>query len=335
MKKGLLISKAPMRLSFLGGGTDFERYFNGAEKTGRVFGASINKYVYVMATEQPSFEPYPLKFTYSKTETASNPLEVSHPVVRAVMNKQNWKEPINLATMASLPGRSGMGSSSAFTVALINVLASYQNTTLDARTLAEKAIDIERRVLGESGGVQDQYHAAVGGLRLYEFAKGTTSFTAEVGNQDFRTLLSDSLFIVPIGTTRNSYEYASKTEERINLENYLKLLDELSELTLSTVREISSTQDPEKAIDVLAVGMIEGWAKKLSISKPADSNSADLIEFGIRCGASAGKLCGAGGSGFAAFIVKPNLQSKFLRSFETDEVVKIGLTNSGATLYEV
>ncbi len=335
MKKGLLISQAPMRLSFLGGGTDFESYFKATGKTGRVFGTSINKYVYVMATEQPSFEPHPFKFTYSKTETVSSPLEISHPVVRAVLNKQNWNEPINLATMASLPGRSGMGSSSAFTVALINVLASYKNTKLDPRILAEQAVDIERRVLGESGGVQDQYHSAVGGVRLYEFSNNQNVFTDEVGTREFRNLLSDSLFIIPIGTTRDSFEYAAKTEEKINQDVYQKVLDELSELTLSTVQEISNTKDPERALDILALGMREGWSKKLVISKPPDSSLEELIQYGTNSGASAGKLCGAGGSGFAAFIVKPGSQSKFLSKFNSEEIVKIALSNTGAALYEV
>jgi D-glycero-alpha-D-manno-heptose-7-phosphate kinase len=324
-----------MRLSFLGGGTDFPSYFKNSGEVGRVFGCSIDKYVYVLGTNQPTFEKNRFKFTYRLTEEVNLIENFSHPVVREALRLLEWNTPINLATMASLPGRSGMGSSSAFTVALVALLKKCTNSEISNEEIAETAVKIERDLLNESGGLQDQYHAAIGGTRLYEFTKNKVSYTASISDYEFVKHLSESLFLLPIGGERSSTEFAKKTEHNISKDDTMPLLKQLSSLTSEVYERIESERDPEDALRILAEGMKEGWEIKKRISGSTSDNLDEALDFGLRNGAIAGKLCGAGGSGFAAFIVPADSRSKFQESYREDMLTKINIVNRGVETYEI
>jgi D-glycero-alpha-D-manno-heptose-7-phosphate kinase len=331
----LTIASAPMRLSFLGGGTDFPGYFRNSGEVGRVFGCSIDKYVYVLATKQPAFEENRFKFTYRLTEEVNHLENFSHPVVREALKLLEWNTPINLATMASLPGRSGMGSSSAFTVALVALLKKRKHSEIENVEIAEIAIKIERELLNESGGFQDQYHAAIGGTRLYEFTEEKVSYSANLSDYDFVSQLSESLFILPIGGQRKSSEFAKKTENSISKDATIPLLRQLSNLTSEVYLRVKSELDPEKAIRSLADGMREGWEIKKKISGSTADSLQETLNFGIQNGAIAGKLCGAGGSGFAAFIVPAASRLKFQNSYREDQLTKINIVNRGVETHEI
>ena len=329
----LRIAKAPMRISFIGGGTDFKSFYTKSDVPGRVLGTTINKYVYVMASDHPNFEPFKYKFTYRKTEEVNDIQAFEHPVVRATLQKLNWNAPLNLATMASLPGRSGLGSSSAFTVALLAALNS-KNISLDEEkeALALEAIEIERTLLSEPGGVQDQYHSAFGGFRLYEFEKGSTKIHPKSCNRDFLKLLDDSLYLVASGPERSSHTHASKIEDRINDSKVYSNLVKMSDLAIETHLLIENSDSPEEKLGILKGGLRESWEIKKRIGVELSPETLEIIERGASLGADSFKLCGAGGSGFVAFLTSPITARSLKEAFGFNHVFQPGISQEGVEL---
>ena len=326
----MIISRSPMRISFLGGTTDYPEYFNNSSIPGRVLGTTLDKYVYVTALRQPSFEEVKYRFSWRVTESVSTVHEISHPVVRKLLEKKNWNTPLNISTMASLPGRSGMGSSSAFTVSLISVINSLEGSVkLTSDELAREAIEIERFDLQEAGGWQDQYHAAIGGFRLYEFRQSGVTYSEELNPHEFQEHLSKSMVLIATGNQRDSKIHALRTSENIQNLQTKKYLDRLSELTKNTYDEIVSSCSTESAIDALIQGMIDGWELKKKISRHRMGEVDQLLDFGFMKGARAGKLCGAGSSGFAAFIVDPERIEDFIQNFPGESVIRASISTTG------
>ena len=231
--------------------------------------------------------------------------------------------------MASLPGRSGMGSSSAFTVALLGSLQKFRGGGILPLELAHQAILLERIELGESGGWQDQFHSAVGGFRLYQFAKNKVDYSEQVGTFAFRTLLSSSLVLVATGGGRDSTIHATRTKDNILSGSQLTSINQLSDLTRDIAAEINRTHDPVEALKILSLGINEGWYLKKKISGHNELEVDELLNFGLSHGALGAKLCGAGGSGFAAFIVLPEMMEKFITNFDSKSIVRVELNELG------
>ena len=168
----MIVSRTPLRISFFGGGTDYPEYFERAR--GAVLGMAIDKYIYISALRLTSVLDYKYRISYSKIETVSAISEIQHPVVRAVLDHHGLDQPLDISILADLPARSGLGSSSAFTVGFLNLVGTLRHQTMTKLDLARSAVYIERDVLGENVGVQDQYHAAFGGLNRFDFETGRT-----------------------------------------------------------------------------------------------------------------------------------------------------------------
>jgi D-glycero-alpha-D-manno-heptose-7-phosphate kinase len=202
--------------------------------------------------------------------------------------------------MANLPGRSGLGSSSSFTVGMINALNEFFDRTMSQDELANTAIEIERTILKESGGFQDQFQATFGGLRHYEFRKDKVSVSEELGNGEFRETLNQSMVLLPLLQSRNSDEFAKNTEIQISSNNGFKLVEKLSSLASETRKKINESKSPLQGLNALAQAMSEGWEikRKLSANVETDRRVDSIIEFGLSGGALSGRLCGAGGTGF-------------------------------------
>lgn len=318
-----------MRLSFLGGTSDYPEYFYDSDRPGAVLGTAINQYVYVSILAQPLFEKIKFRFSWRFTESVSDFEEISHPVLRKALEIHDWAVPLNIGTMASLPGRSGMGSSSAFTVALLGSLQKFRGGDTPSKELAHQAIQLERIELGESGGWQDQFHSAIGGFRLYQFAKDKVDYSEQIGTIEFRNLLSNSLVLVATGGGRDSTIHASRTKSNILSGSQLKSIDKLSDLTREIAADINGSRNPEEAIKILSQGLNEGWHLKKKISGHSELEIDELLEFGLSHGALGAKLCGAGGSGFAAFIVPPEVIEKFIGNFDSKSIVRVELNDRG------
>ena len=329
----LRIAKAPMRISFIGGGSDFKEFYSKGEIPGRVLGTTINKHVYVMASEHPTFEPFKYKFTYRKTEEVNDILDFEHPVVRATLESLSWKTPLNLATMASLPGRSGLGSSSAFTVALLAVLRDDKTLEdTDRETLALDAIRVERNLLKESGGVQDQFHAAFGGFRLYEFKDNRNVIHPRFTDLDFLNLVDQSLYLVASGPPRSSDVHSLTLEKGLTTSEFRMNLEEMSNLALSVYSEIQNLVSPADKIESLMFGMRHSWELKKRIGVNLSGDTEEIISAGVSLGAETFKLCGAGGSGFVAFMVPGSIGKKLSEHFGENRVFQPGISDKGVEL---
>jgi D-glycero-alpha-D-manno-heptose-7-phosphate kinase len=332
----MIVARAPMRLSFLGGTTDFPEYFLNSDVPGSVIGSTIDQYVYVTIMKQPSFEKIKFRFSWRFTESVSEKEEITHPVLRTVLSQNLLSAPLNISTMASLPGRSGLGSSSAFTVALLSAIDEVsESPKRTAHELALEAVRIERTILQEAGGWQDQFQAAVGGLRCYKFSKGGVDYSELIGNSEFRQLLSESLVLIAMGGGRDSHLHALRTAENIKSSIMEKYLIELSELTTATSNSIAQGLSAEGRLTALVNGMNLGWELKKMISSHSNEAVNQVISLGLRSGARAGKLCGAGGSGFAAFIVDPDTQTQFKQQFRSEDVVDVNLIDGGQEVFRI
>ena len=331
----LKVASAPLRISFLGGGTDYPGYFEESEREGCVIGSSINHYVYVSALDQPPFEEVKFRFTYRKTDAVGSIPEISHPVVRAILTQRQWVRPLNLATMATLPGRSGLGSSSAFTVALIRLMDNLQGAEQSPKQIAQEAVGVERNLLLEAGGYQDQYHSAIGGFRFYNFSSKGVSYSEPISTESELLEISKSLVLVATGKTRNSTLFAEQTTSNLKEVQKLEYGDLLSELTRNTYTRLLASSTPGEKIEVLADAMNVGWGLKKTISGHKSSEVDDLIKIGKLNGAISGKLCGAGGSGFALFIVPRNQITNFAERFNGQDLVFPQLTSLGVSIAEV
>ena len=165
----MIVSSAPLRVSFAGGGSDYKSYYE--KHGGSVFGSAIDKRVYIFINNLSHISDENIRFTYRYTESVQKIQEIKHPVVREALKYFDVSGRINIATMADLPGKSGLGSSSAFTVALVGGLSRFINRDLSQSEIVNISYMIEREVLKEPGGIQDHLHAVYGGMRLYKLSE--------------------------------------------------------------------------------------------------------------------------------------------------------------------
>lgn len=320
----------------MGGTTDYPEYFQNSEIPGYVIGSTIDKYVYVSIMEQPNSEKIRFRFSWRFTESVVDVDEITHPVLRTVLQKENWSTPLNISTMAALPGRSGLGSSSAFTVALlaaVNKVALREDIPPDE--LAKRAIQIERIDLQEAGGWQDQFHTAIGGLRCYRFGQNGVTYSDLLGTQSFRDSLSQSIVLIAMGGGRDSHIHAGKTSKNIAERTKETYLNDLSLLALRVSDSITKAETTEEGIGIMVDGMNEGWDLKKIVSSHESELVDEVLKFGLKNGARAGKLCGAGGTGFAAFIVDQDRRDDFLKVFDKKNVVPIRLIHTGNEVTQI
>jgi D-glycero-alpha-D-manno-heptose-7-phosphate kinase len=328
----VILIKAPLRISFIGGGSDFKNHFELNEKGGCIVGSSIDKYVYLAALPQPPFEEHRFRFTYRITEAVKEVDKIQHPVVRETLKFFKYSNPLNIATMADLPGRSGLGSSSAFTTAFVQLMSHITNQELGKADIAKLAILIERDILCEAGGMQDQYHSAVGGLREYQFKQAAVTYSEIIPDEVFHNLLSDQLFLIATGDFRDSTKFAQLTESSIKEGVASDALEKITQAAKDLSVALMNAKDAHEKIGLVGEAINFGWAQKLRVSKPKDKSVEELLAHGMSKGATASKLCGAGGSGFGLFLVAPENQSKFIQSFPERDIVRCRLESAGVTI---
>lgn len=326
----LIVSRTPLRISFFGGGTDYPEYFRRAR--GAVLGMAIDKYVYISALCLASVLDYRYRVSYSKIEMVSHATDIQHPVVREVIRHYDLDHPLDLSIMADLPARSGLGSSSSFTVGLLNLVSSLQRKQQTKLDLARAAVHVERDVLHENVGVQDQYHAAFGGLNRFDFEGERTRISPVQMTGPCLTALTSSLFLVYTGMTR----FASATlEEQMERTRGGKVETELSHLLDLVDRgvDVLESSDPEMMLSQFGAMLHEGWETKKRLSSKVSTPAIDTLYNTARAtGALGGKLCGAGNGGFLLMLVPPDCQATFAEGMRDYAVIPVGLDTIGSTI---
>ena len=284
----MIISQTPLRLSLAGGGTDFPRFFK--EEGGAVLSFAIDKYVYVIVKERFDDRIY---LNYSKKEIVDRVDQIEHELIRETMRMTGVEKGVEITTLADIPsGGSGLGSSSAITVGLLNALYAYQGVQVTAEQLAREACQIEIETLKKPIGVQDQYIAAYGGIRFFEFSKAGVDVKKVPLSNYKKMRLAEQLLLFYTDTTRNADGILE--EQRRNIVEKLEELRQIREMA----RDIYAAFQKED-ISIVGSKLHEGWELKKKLATQISSGDIDRWYTEARkAGATGGKIAGAGGGGF-------------------------------------
>lgn len=298
----MIITRTPFRISFFGGGTDYPVWYE--KNGGAVLSTTINKYSYITARYYPPFHSTKHRVVYSKIELAQNYDEIEHPSVRETLKHLGIGEGIEIHNAADLPARSGLGSSSTFTVGLLHALYALLNRTVTKMKLATDAMHIEQNLIKENVGSQDQLAAAFGGLNKLTF--GGNGFEVQPIILSDRRLeeLQDNLMLVFTGFARTASEIAG---EQIKTSHQKE----------SELRKMHSMVDEAAGIlrsdtDLTEFGRLlhEAWMLKRGLTGKISNSQIDgIYEAARKAGAVGGKLLGAGGGGFMLLFVPPEKQA--------------------------
>lgn len=328
------ISRTPLRASFLGGGTDYPSHFR--DNPGAVLGGTIDKYVYIQALPLAPIAEQHFRVTYRTTESVDRIEDIQHPVIREALKLHGWTAPLNIATMSDLPGSTGLGSSSSFTVGFLNLLNRIRGIELTRYELARQAIHMEQVILRENVGVQDQIHAAFGGLARYEFTGDSFSIEPLRLTTSRLTLLNSSLLLVYTGDQRRASAVLQIQEQRTRSGANEAYLREMYEMTKIGAALLEGAGDDISTIVQFAELLDHGWHLKRQLGATVSNSAIDTLYMqGKELGAWGGKLLGAGGGGFVLFLADPNLHPLFSERFGSGNVVKVALTNGGSTVTNI
>jgi len=321
----MIISKTPFRMSYVGGGTDIKAFYK--NEPGAVISTSISKYMYVSLHEK--FDEG-IRIAYSNVEEVSSVEEIKHPLVRECLKLSGIKGGVEITSTADIPGKgTGLGSSSSYTVGLLNALYEFKKTSADRYKIASEACDIEINKCGEPIGKQDQFAAAFGGLRMYEFMPDESVKIIDINCSDsFKNLLNESNISFYLGSTRSAskiLEHQTKVSSNSDKKIILRRMANIA-------REFASAIE-ESNFDLVVELMNENWKLKKSMtSKISNSFIDDVYETGISAGAKAGKLLGAGAGGFVTFIAPKESHNHIRNALKRLKEVDLKMENDGTRI---
>lgn len=300
----MIISKTPLRISFFGGGSDFPEFFQ--DHGGAVLGTAIDKHIYHSVTRFPSqLFDYSIRLAYRRLECVACVEDIEHRPFREILRHFSIERDVEISLTADLPSFSGLGSSSSFTVGLINALSAYTGKFITKQDLATLAIRIEREVLHESVGWQDQIFAAYGGLNLVEFERDGNFTVHRVALAKARQQeLERSLLLFFTGITRRASDVEkNKFKNLANIRQNLVRMHRLVEKAHGLLTGAAPLSEFGCLLDAT-------WKEKRQLDPGVSNSDIDyLYNTGIAAGALGGKLLGAGGGGFMAFFVPEERQS--------------------------
>lgn len=321
----MIISRTPFRISFFGGGTDYPAWYK--ENKGAVLATTINKYCYINCRYLPPFFEHKHRIVYSLIESVKNTSEIRHPAVRACLKFMKINDGVEIHHDGDLPARSGLGSSSAFTVGLLNTLYALKGQMATKRQLAHNAIYVEQELIKENVGCQDQTLASFGGFNRIEFGGDHHTHVKHITiGQNKISELQSYLMLFFTGLSRTASDVAA---EQIN--NTPKKKKELE----------SMYQMVDEAIDILNGKKIEdfgkllheSWKVKKSLSRKISSEHIDdIYDTAKKYGAIGGKLLGAGGGGFILLFAPPQMQPKIKEKLKNLLWVPFSFENLGSQI---
>jgi D-glycero-alpha-D-manno-heptose-7-phosphate kinase len=323
----MIISRTPFRISLFGGGTDYPAWFR--EHGGSVIGTAINKYCYISVRRLPPFFEHHSRIVYSQVELVRDFSEIQHPAVRGILTDRGITDRLEIHHDADLPARSGLGSSSSFTVGLLNALSALNSRMSSNRELACEAIRIEQDVLKENVGCQDQVWAAYGGFnRINFFQDGTFSVSPIILAPERREELLRSTMLFFTGFSRIASDIA---QEQIN--NISNAASQMRAMRAMVDRAADILADRRSSTTELGELLHEAWLLKRRLSNRVSNPQIDEIyEAGRDAGAIGGKLLGAGGGGFMIFIVDPEKREQVRERLKNLIHVTVGFDTDGSKI---
>ena len=320
----MLLSKTPLRISFVGGGSD---YFNNKSNVkGRVISVTINKYLYVTLNKRYNNQ---IRVAYSETEIVNSTNDLKHNIIRESLKKYSIKNGVELTTIADVPSSgSGLASSSALSVGLAHSLRKFKKLKITKKTLAEDACDIEINKCKKPIGMQDQYSTAFGGLNKIEFSNNKVIVKKIPLNDQDLTIFKNHLMLFYTGINRQADKILTNIKKS---GNQFKNYEELSYLAKNFEKELLN-KNFQNCGEILH----ENWNLKRSLDKSVSSINLDNIySIAKKSGAVGGKILGAGGGGYFLFLVKPKYKKKMKNNLKKLQEINFNFTKDGSQLIEV
>ena len=325
----MIISKTPVRISLFGGGTDFPEYFK--SKPATIIGGSIDKFIYISIIKQNSkITKKKIKLFYRLKEEVKKISDIKHNVIKKALELYDLKDNVEIHISSDLPSYSGLGSSSAFSVGLLNLLDHNNQKKKTNYNLAKNTINFERKILKETVGWQDQIHATYGGFNKIIIYKNKFKVKKIINDKKLKKL-EKNLYLVFTGITRKA-----QTIEKKKIKNIKKnkiYLDQINQITKKASKALK-----EKKIDLKKVGNLldEMWNLKKKLSNKITNKKIDYIyNIAKKNGAIGGKLLGAGSGGFILFVVSSNKKNFFLKSMKNYDVVNFKFSSFGSQIFKL
>ena len=321
----MIITRTPFRISFFGGGTDYPAWYK--KNGGSVLSTSIDKYCYITCRPLPPFFDYKFRIAYSKLETAKHTRNIDHPSVRESLKFMDMeKSGISISYDADLPARSGLGSSSAFTVGLLNALHGLKGKIVNKQQLAMDAIYVEQMLIKENVGSQDQIVTAHGGLNRIDFSNdGDINISPVIVSPKRLKDLQSHLMLFFTGFSRTASAIAAEQIKKIpKKQNELKIMHQM-------VDESISILDGNKSINEFGKLLDKSWQIKRELSSKISTPAIDEIyNRAMAAGATGGKLLGAGGGGFMLIFARPEYHKSIRQKLSKLIYVPFSFENSGS-----
>jgi len=303
----MIITRTPFRISFAGGGTDFADFYR--REYGAVVSTAINKYMYI--TVNPNFD-HTIRARYSRTEVVNRPDDLSNPIIREALKLTGIEHGLDIVSIADIPGGTGLGSSSSFTVGLLNALHAYKSERKSAEELAQEACRLEIDILGKPIGKQDQYIAAYGGFRFFKLhPDGTVETSLISGGRE----ILPGLLLLYLNSTRSADEILG--EQKANIPGNISQLHHLKLLALYTKGLLARGASPED----LGAMLHWGWSLKRELARGITNNTIDeYYHQALNAGACGGKVLGAGGGGFMLLCCPPRKRQAVKEALNLREI---------------
>lgn len=324
----MIITKTPVRTSFLGGGTDYPEYFR--EHGGQTLGAAINKYSYIIVNPMNDLFDYNIRLSYSRMELAKQAEELRHPSVRACLQFLKIERNVEIHYVGDLPARTGLGSSSSFTVGLLHALHALKGEMVSRQQLAEEAVYVEQELIKERVGVQDQYTCAHGGLVNLRFNRDGHIKVCPLPLSEKRMMdFQNHLMLFYTGISRLAHDVLEEQIERTKQGAITKDLSNLSSLVDEGMRVLAN-DEPIAAFGEL---LHQAWETKRKLSQKISNAEIDgFYERARNAGAVGGKLLGAGGGGFLLFFAPPDKREAVAKELRELKEVSFAFDHVGSSL---
>lgn len=319
----MIISKTPFRVSFCGGGTDLKEYYS--KKQGSVVSTAIDKYMYINVKD--FFDRDKIFLKYSRTELVKNVDRIKHPIIREALKLTGIMRGVEISSMADIPSASGLGSSSAFTIGLLNALHAHLGEHKSPENLAKEACKIEIDILKEPIGKQDQYISAHGGFRHIRFNHdGNVSSEIIMIPKSLREELESNFLLFYTGIARKASDILS--EQKKNTGNKMELLDKMRELSFE-LKESLIKKDITRFGELLN----KNWEYKKNLASKITNPLIDrYYNLALKSGALGGKILGAGGGGFLLFYCEHNKQNSVIKNLKSLRHVPFGFESQGTRI---
>ncbi len=321
----MIISKAPLRMSFVGGGSDLPTYYK--KHGGAVLSTTIDKYIYVNVNKK--FDDG-IRVAYSKTELVNNISELQHELVKNSLNFLKIRKGVEITSIADIPSKgTGLGSSSTFTTALLHVLNAYKGNFISKEKLAEDSCKIEIEMCKEPIGKQDQYAASFGGLNIIEFNKDDSVNVMPIITEP-KTIkeLNDNLLMFYTGISRSASKILMSQSKNLNEKTQILSMKKMVGLVYDMKRELENNR-----LDSFGEILDENWKLKKTLSKNISSlDIDDWYSTAKKNGALGGKILGAGAGGFLLLYAHKKNHEKICNSLKNLRKIDFKFENEGSKI---